>query len=111
MEVNPLLHPIDENNLHLWFGVMIQHGEFSDADITRVKDSLETLGMADQFEITSENLMMIQEAIIAGTQQGYYEDVAIWENKLFRPNPVLCDGDGPLAKLRKWYNQFYNDAV
>lgn len=101
--------PIDENTLHLWFGVMIQYGDFSDEDLDRVNRSLETLGMQGQFELTKENLLMIQEAIIAATQQGYYEDVAVWENKLYRPKPVLCDGDGPLAKLRKWYSQFYTD--
>jgi 3-ketosteroid 9alpha-monooxygenase subunit A len=34
------------------------------------------------------------------------QDVAIWENKIYIPDPVVCDGDGPLHKLRKWYGQF-----
>ena len=38
---------------------------------------------------------------------GFHEDIQIWENKLYRDRPVLCDGDGPIAKLRKWYRQFY----
>ena len=32
--------------------------------------------------------------------------MAIWENKIYIPDPVVCDGDGPLHKLRKWYGQF-----
>lgn len=102
--------PIDENTLHLWFGVMIQIGEFSDADIDRINQSLEQVGLRDQFDLTKDNLLMVQDAIIQSTQKGYYDDVAIWEHKLFREQPVLCDGDGPLNKLRKWYKQFYTDA-
>ena len=34
------------------------------------------------------------------------QDVQIWENKIYIPDPVVCDGDGPLHKLRKWYGQF-----
>jgi 3-ketosteroid 9alpha-monooxygenase subunit A len=28
------------------------------------------------------------------------QDVAIWENKIYIPDPVVCDGDGPLHKLK-----------
>ncbi|MEH6551717.1 MAG: Rieske 2Fe-2S domain-containing protein [Pseudomonadales bacterium] len=35
------------------------------------------------------------------------QDVEVWETKLYRPDPILCDGDGPINKLRKWYNRFY----
>ncbi|HEY9032850.1 MAG TPA: Rieske 2Fe-2S domain-containing protein [Pseudomonadales bacterium] len=101
--------PVDENTVHLWFGVMIQVGDFTDDDIAKVNASLESVGLKDQFELTPDNLLMVQEAIIASTRQGYYDDVKIWEHKLYRTDPVLCDGDGPLNKLRKWYQQFYRD--
>lgn len=39
------------------------------------------------------------------------QDVAIWENKIYIPDPVVCDGDGPLHKLRKWYGQFLVDRA
>ena len=35
------------------------------------------------------------------------QDIPIWENKIYRENPVLCDGDGPIAKYRRWFSQFY----
>lgn len=35
------------------------------------------------------------------------EDTPIWEHKKYWPMPILCDGDGPIAKFRKWYGQFY----
>ncbi|MCR9103826.1 MAG: Rieske 2Fe-2S domain-containing protein [Gammaproteobacteria bacterium] len=35
------------------------------------------------------------------------QDVEIWKDKIYRDNPILCDGDGPINKLRKWYEQFF----
>ena len=40
-------------------------------------------------------------------ERGFRQDIAIWENKVWRDRPVLCDGDGPIMKLRKWYGTFY----
>ena len=37
------------------------------------------------------------------------QDIPIWENKAYLESPVLCDGDGPIAKYRKWFQQFYGD--
>ncbi len=35
------------------------------------------------------------------------QDVEIWKDKIYQANPILCDGDGPINKLRRWYEQFY----
>jgi len=35
------------------------------------------------------------------------QDVEIWKEKVYREDPILCDGDGPINKLRRWYEQFY----
>ena len=45
------------------------------------------------------------------TQQAFFEDVAFWHTKKRVDNPVLWDGDGPIHKLRQWYNQFYVDIA
>jgi phenylpropionate dioxygenase-like ring-hydroxylating dioxygenase large terminal subunit len=34
-------------------------------------------------------------------------DFVVWNNKKYRPNPLLCDGDGPIVKFREWFRQFY----
>lgn len=39
----------------------------------------------------------------------FFQDVHIWHTKTRVDNPVLCDGDGPIHKLRQWYDQFYVD--
>lgn len=35
------------------------------------------------------------------------QDVEIWKDKVYQSNPIFCDADGPIHKLRKWYDQFY----
>jgi 3-ketosteroid 9alpha-monooxygenase subunit A len=78
--------PVDENSIDLRFGAMLK--EFGDPDKTR-----------------SFSQMYLQNL-----QTGFAEDIEIWENKVFRTRPALCDGDGPIGLLRKWYRQFYGAA-
>jgi 3-ketosteroid 9alpha-monooxygenase subunit A len=73
--------PIDENSLDLRFAVMLK------------KSGPRTDEFA-QFYV--ENLRL-----------GFHEDIAIWENKVYRQTPRLVDGDGPIGKLRTWYKQFF----
>ncbi len=46
-------------------------------------------------------------ALIADIEKQMGEDKPIWENKVFMPQPMLCDGDGPIALFRRWCQQFY----
>jgi 3-ketosteroid 9alpha-monooxygenase subunit A len=75
---------IDEETLHLRFGVMLR-----------------TLDDAPQ---RSERFL---RAYVDDLRRGFLQDIAIWENKRFREAPLLCDGDGPIGKLRAWYAQFH----
>jgi 3-ketosteroid 9alpha-monooxygenase subunit A len=76
--------PIGPNRLHLRFGVALQ---ISGGDAARTEKFS---------KMYCDNL-----------RNGFLEDVQIWEHKLYRDPPVLCRGDGPIMKLRKWYGQFY----
>lgn len=49
----------------------------------------------------------VTRAIIADLEKQVGEDIPIWENKIFRAKPALCDGDGPIAEFRQWCQQFY----
>jgi len=42
---------------------------------------------------------------------GFEQDVEIWRNKARIDNPLLCEEDGPVYQLRRWYEQFYVDAA
>lgn len=75
--------PIDERKLHLRFAVSLKH----DGSVERTEK------FVDQY--------------IDNLRRGYLQDVAIWENKTFQERPILCDGDGDIGGLRRWYRQFY----
>lgn len=49
----------------------------------------------------------VHDAIIADICKQLDEDFIIWENKKYREDPILCDGDGPIAKYRRYFSQFY----
>jgi 3-ketosteroid 9alpha-monooxygenase subunit A len=40
-----------------------------------------------------------------------FQDVAIWRTKARIDNPMLSESDGPVYRLRQWYDQFYVDAL
>ena len=37
----------------------------------------------------------------------FAQDIEIWRDKVYRAEPILSDADGPILKLRRWYDQFY----
>lgn len=82
--------PVDENTLEYWFGVIVR---------------------ADPRQFPPEVLGAMAERYCKDSYDAFMEDVYIWERKLYRPEPVLCAGDGPLAQLRRWYTQFYTDRA
>lgn len=43
--------------------------------------------------------------------EGFMQDVEIWLNKAPVQNPLLCEEDGPVYQLRRWYDQFYVDRA
>lgn len=75
--------PIDENEVDLCSAVMVS--------------SLTDNPLPEEFA-----QLYPQMAHIA-----FGQDVEIWKDKVYREDPILCDGDGPINKLRRWYEQFY----
>jgi phenylpropionate dioxygenase-like ring-hydroxylating dioxygenase large terminal subunit len=63
------------------------------------------------FTVTRNLADTAGEEFVDGLSLGVQEDVRIWENKIYRPNPVLCDGDLFLGKFRQWTKQFYSEAT
>ncbi len=49
----------------------------------------------------------IGKAFVAEVSRQLEQDIPIWENKVFLPRPVICDGDGPIGLFRTWARQFY----
>ncbi|UFS93135.1 Rieske 2Fe-2S domain-containing protein [Nocardia huaxiensis] len=46
-----------------------------------------------------------------GIGAGFLQDVEIWKHKSKIENPLLCEDDGPIYQLRRWYEQFYVDVA
>ena len=49
----------------------------------------------------------VADAIVKDICKQMSEDQVIWAHKKYFEKPMLCDNDGPFAKFRKWYAQFY----
>ncbi len=52
----------------------------------------------------------IAASFAKGAETGFLQDVEIWKNKTKIDNPLLCEEDGPVYQLRRWYEQFYVDV-
>jgi 3-ketosteroid 9alpha-monooxygenase subunit A len=75
--------PIDEGHLDLRIAIMLRV----------VKDRATTEGYMKMY--------------LDNVKLGFEDDLHIWEHKVYRDRPVLCEGDGPIGRLRRWYRQFY----
>ena len=80
-------YPIDENSFVLQYGIVVEKAE-------HLEDPDEVARKMGQF-----------------TKFGFEQDVAIWKNKATIDNPLLCEEDGPVYQLRRWYQQFYVDVA
>ncbi|MBL8947103.1 MAG: Rieske 2Fe-2S domain-containing protein [Myxococcales bacterium] len=53
---------------------------------------------------------VVRRFLIWQMMKTYREDMRIWENKEYHAHPVLCDGDGSIMKLRRWFAGFLDPA-
>ena len=51
---------------------------------------------------------LLTAGLVAEIVRQVGQDIPIWEHKAYRESPMLCDGDGPIAKYRRWFSQFYD---
>lgn len=51
---------------------------------------------------------ILTTGLIAEIVRQVEQDIPIWEHKSYNASPLLCDGDGPIAKYRRWFGQFYD---
>lgn len=60
--------------------------------------------------VSDEHADKIAGKFAKGIGVGFLQDVEIWKNKTRIDNPLLCEEDGPVYQLRRWYEQFYVDV-
>ena len=61
------------------------------------------------FTVTRNVADVAGPEFIEAMSSGVKQDIPIWENKVYRPRPVLCDGDGAIGELRRWAAMDSND--
>ena len=82
-------YPVSQDSFMLQWGVIVEKPKGLD-------------------EATTEKLA---EAFTEGVSKGFLQDVEIWKNKTRIDNPLLCEEDGAVYQLRRWYQQFYVDVA
>ena len=50
---------------------------------------------------------MVAQGFIHEVCRQLDQDKVIWDRQRYLARPVICDGDGPILRFRKWYSQFY----
>lgn len=60
---------------------------------------------------TPEGNEKVAQMVAKFFRDSFFQDVGIWKTKTRIDNPLLCDTDGPVYQLRRWYEQFYVDIA
>jgi len=81
-------YPVTPTSFILQWGIRVKHPDGMDAE------------QAEQLAGAWAN----------GVDIGFLQDVEIWRHKTKIDNPLLCEQDGPVYQLRRWYEQFYVDV-
>lgn len=82
-------YPVTQTDFVLQFGLMVK--------------KIEGLDDAAAYAVAEKFTHLFAE--------GFLQDVAIWRTKSPIQNPLLCEEDGPVYQLRRWYDQFYVDVA
>lgn len=87
-DINAILinahYPVDENTVVLFCGVSVKHSK--------------------DLEFDPQEFAADQSARI---MHGFSTDAEVWQQKTRVDNPLLCEEDGPVYQLRRWYEQFF----
>jgi 3-ketosteroid 9alpha-monooxygenase subunit A len=75
-----------------------------DEELTEVTLSFSMRRLTD--ERATETISELNDRI---TNEQFAQDVAIWENKIYREHPMVTNVDGPVTHYRRWFRQFYPD--
>jgi 3-ketosteroid 9alpha-monooxygenase subunit A len=51
----------------------------------------------------------LARAIIKDVNKQLDQDKVVWDRMKFEVTPLICDGDGPIPKFRKFYSRYYAD--
>ncbi|AGP35077.1 hypothetical protein BE04_18160 [Sorangium cellulosum] len=72
--------------------------------VTPIDEELVDVRVA--FWLRNDGAQRLGHALAAEVCRQIEEDIPIWENKIYRPQPVLCAGEKTIMTFRKWSSQF-----
>ena len=49
----------------------------------------------------------LAKALIRDICKQLDQDKVVWDRMRYEPNPIICEGDGPIAQFRKYYARYY----
>lgn len=52
---------------------------------------------------------LLHRQVIRASKLAIEQDIPIWESKVYRPRPILAEGERPITEFRRWAVQFYHD--
>ncbi|MEV6096527.1 Rieske 2Fe-2S domain-containing protein [Nocardia sp. NPDC051981] len=84
-------YPVDANRFVLQYGISMQ----KPADMNDDPQAAAALA----------------QKMVDTVRLGFEQDIEIWRHKTRIDNPLLCEEDGPVYQLRRWYQQFYVDVA
>lgn len=59
---------------------------------------------------TEGKMAGLARAIIRDINKQLDQDKVIWDRQQYQPRPIICQGDGPIAKFRMYYARFYAEG-
>ena len=72
------------------------------------QDELQVVYCYTQPKAQAEGPMAgVAKAIIRDVNKQLDQDKVVWDRMRYEPNPIICDGDGPIPHFRKFYARFY----
>lgn len=57
--------------------------------------------------VTKDIVDLAGDDVMRGIKEGIFDDMPIWQHKIYRPKPIFCKNDKSLVGFRKWVRQFY----
>jgi cholesterol 7-desaturase len=84
--------------------------ELGDVLIYQAHLPIEPLKLKVNFRyFASRNIPRPLVSYVVGSWVSQWQaDIELWENKIYREKPMLSRIDGPVHKMRNWYQQFYS---
>lgn len=78
--------PVDDGVVKVWHGLLVKSPN----------------------AVATPDDIAVARAYQQSSLEAFSQDFEIWAHKRACVNPMIVKGDGPFAKLRIWYKQFYN---